>query len=133
MKKSIVKLILCLFVLAVLISLLVLCIRLSVNMSNTLNVYKNLDYSSEDELIISMSNIYVEYIVYSIFATMACVATFILIILIALKDLPVFKPLADKLTAHKEKRTQAKAERAEADKQARITALENELEELKKN
>lgn len=72
-------------------------------------------------------------IVYAVLNTLASIATLTAIILIALKDLPVFKPIADKLTAHKEKRTQAKAERAEADKQARITELENELNELKNN
>ncbi len=55
------------------------------------------------------------------------------IVLIAIKDFPVFKPLADKLTARKEKHAQAKAERAEEAKQAKIQAIEAKLEELKNN
>ncbi len=68
---------------------------------------------------------------YSIFTLVATIADLVAIILIAIKDFPVFKPLLDKLAANKERRTQAKAERAEADKQAKIKALEAELEELK--
>ena len=41
--------------------------------------------------------------------------------------------LRDKLAARRQARTTAKAEKAEADKQARIKNLETELEELKKD
>lgn len=74
---------------------------------------------------------------YGISALFGCLFTLITIILIAIKDFPCFKPLLDKLNAHKqarkEKRTQAKAECAEAEKQQRIEQLQAELEELKKD
>lgn len=63
-------------------------------------------------------------------ATSTIIAT---IILIAIKDFTAFQPLRDKLAARKQARATAKAEKAEADKKARIEALENELKELKKD
>lgn len=54
-------------------------------------------------------------------------------ITIAIKSFPVFKPLVDKHNARKQKRAEARAERAEADKQAKIEELERQLEELKKD
>ena len=58
-------------------------------------------------------------------------------VLIAIKDFPVFKPLAEKLQAKLQARrqinVQAKADRAEANKQARIEQLQAELDELKKD
>lgn len=65
--------------------------------------------------------------------TITIIAIMISMGLVAIKDFPCFKPLADKLQARKEKRTQAKAERADAGKQARIAQLQAELEELKKD
>lgn len=66
----------------------------------------------------------------SLLGTATCIVA---IILIAIKDFPVFKPLVDKLNARKEKHAQAKAERAEEAKQAKIQALEEELNQLKNN
>lgn len=57
--------------------------------------------------------------------------------LIAVQNFQCFKPLLDKLKAKRDARKAAKetaaAEKAEADKQARIEQLQNELDELKKN
>lgn len=53
------------------------------------------------------------------------------IILIAIKDFPVFQPFRDKIKARQEQRAQAKAEKAEAKKQELIKDLEATLEELK--
>lgn len=74
------------------------------------------------------------------FAILNFVGTFTVlaaIIIIALVNISLFKPFFDKLSsrnqARKELRTQAKAEKAEADKQNKIKALEEELDELKNN
>lgn len=70
---------------------------------------------------------------YSIISLIAVLANLIAIILITTKNFPVFKPLVDKYNARKQKHAQAKAERAEIEKQKRIEQLETELEELKKD
>lgn len=62
--------------------------------------------------------------------TVTCIAA---IVLTAINNFEIFQPLRDKLNARKEKHAQAKAERAEEAKQAKIQALEAELEELKKD
>lgn len=54
-------------------------------------------------------------------------------VIIALKDFPVFKPMLDKLSAKRDARKQAKAAKAVADKQARIERLQSELDALKKD
>ncbi len=66
----------------------------------------------------------VEYLTYGLLALLAAAADIVAMVLIALKEFPVFKPFIDKRRARK-------AERKEADRQARIEALESELEELK--
>ena len=126
MKKTIIVEILLLFVLAV---LLAFCIKIWNYIALLIEWATGVDEASASYV---YESVYIA-LPYSLLTLIALPITLFVIILIALKDLPVFKPLADKLTARKEKRTQAKAERAEADKQARIAELENELEELKKN
>lgn len=61
------------------------------------------------------------------------ITTFIVMVIIALKDFPVFKPMLDKLSAKRDARKQAKAAKAVADKQARIERLQSELDALKKD
>ncbi len=77
------------------------------------------------------------YLPYGILALVAAIATLAAMIIIAIKDFPVFKPLVDKFNAkraaHKQASDAAKAEKAEADKKARIEKLTAELEELKKD
>lgn len=70
---------------------------------------------------------------YVIFVSFAILCNIAIIVLIALKEFTIFKPLLDKLQARKEQRLQAKTERAEANKQAKIIELEKQLEELKKD
>ncbi len=74
---------------------------------------------------------------YGILALVAALCSLAAMIIIAIKDFPVFKPLVDKLSAkraaHKQASDAAKAEKAEADKKARIEKLTAELEELKKD
>ena len=76
---------------------------------------------------------FVDCITMVILLSLPIIANLTAIILIAIKDFPVFKPLLDKLNARKQKRAQEKAVRAEADKQAKIAALEAQLQELKKD
>ena len=45
---------------------------------------------------------------YAIPALLAIIANLATIVLIAIKDFPVFKPIVDKLTAHKEQRDKPK-------------------------
>lgn len=71
------------------------------------------------------------YISWIILYFTSAIVSLAVIILVAIKDFPVFKPLLDKLNAHKQKRVQAKAERAEENKQAKIAELEAQLKELK--
>lgn len=71
--------------------------------------------------------------IYGSLSLIAAFATLAAMVLIALKDFPVFKPMLDKLTAKRADRKQAKAEKAAADKQARIERLQSELDELKKD
>ncbi|WP_438846879.1 hypothetical protein [Anaerocaecibacter muris] len=77
------------------------------------------------------------YLPYGILSLLAAIATLTAMIIIAIKDFPVFKPLTDKLAdkraARKEARSQAKAEQAAIAKQDRIDQLKAELDELQKD
>lgn len=74
---------------------------------------------------------------YGTVSLLALLADLAAMVLIAIKDFPVFKPLVEKLQAksqaRKHSKEQAKAARAEANKQAKIAELESQLEELKKD
>lgn len=128
MKRTILIEIILLFVLAVLIAVIWKqwdSIRVSIY------YYKN--YFAQDGYTLTEFNpSLVDNIVLAIFATVACLTTLFVIILIAIKDFPVFQPLVDKLNARKEARNIAKVEKAEQAKQNKIEALEKQLEELKK-
>lgn len=89
---------------------------------NQVNLYIQYDYTNSEGFYVCIK--------YSILFTVLVITTIAAITLIALKD---FKPLANRLQARKEKRNQAKAERAIANKQAKIENLEKQLEELKKD
>ncbi len=73
----------------------------------------------------------------AILALVAALCDIAAMVLIALHNFPCFKPLIDKLAAKRAAQKQAtataKAEKAEADKQARIEQLTAELNELKKD
>lgn len=122
MKRTIIIEVLLLFIFTILIIVLI-------------NAWQNLHillefYEGEDwEIFVKNYNI-TSAIIFPIFYTLATIADLAAIILIALKD---FKSLADKLATRKVARQEAKAERAEADKQAKISELEKQLEELKNN
>ena len=78
-----------------------------------------------------------KYLRFGLFSLFASLATLAVMIVIAIKDFPVFKPLTDKLAdkraARKEARSQAKAEQAAIAKQERIDQLKAELDELQKD
>lgn len=74
-----------------------------------------------------------QVLTYVIILTLGCIAEITAMILIAIKDLPVFKPIVDKYNAHKQARLVAQAEKSEQQKQARIEKLQAELDELKKD
>lgn len=90
--------------------------------------------SGADEMVIERLNetlsLGILTIIFS-FANLAAMA------LIAVQNFPCFKPLLDKLKAKHDAQKAAKetaaAEKAEADKQARIEKLQAELDELKKD
>ena len=114
---------------------IVSCIRLTNLYHNEAFLQANPHLTQEEIQMIEESNKVAlnNNLPYTIFAGFAVIANLAVIILITLKDLPVFKPLLDKLNARKQKRAQAKAERAQADKQAKIAELEAQLQELKKD
>lgn len=138
MKKTIVIEILLLFVVAWLIPIMIYHAE-NIEMYRTLiSIYKeNPDaFSYESTLAHTIQNLNTQ-IIYFVFTLLAALATLAAMILVALKDFPVFKPLLDKLAAKRADRKQAndtaKAEKAAADKQARIERLQSELDELKKD
>lgn len=77
------------------------------------------------------------YTIYGSLTIISSVFILLTIILIAVKDFPVFKPITDKikvkLDKNKATRAEQKALKAEAQKQTQIERLEKKLEELKKN
>ena len=78
-----------------------------------------------------------KYLAYGLPNLLAAIADIVVIVLVALKEFPVFKPLIDKYKAHKQhrKHEKAKAEAIQAEeyRKSRIEQLQAELEELKKN
>ena len=76
-------------------------------------------------------------LIYSVIAIIAALCDLAVMVITAIKDFPVFKPLVNKFTAkraaHKEQREAIKAEQAEAAKQARIEQLQAVIDELKKD
>ncbi len=104
-------------------------------MYNNINMLYDLDMSdaSRNEIIERYRGNIAIALSYGIPALLAALATLAAMVLIALKDFPVFKPLLDKLAAKRDARKQAKAEKAAADKQARIERLQSELDALKKD
>ncbi len=73
------------------------------------------------------------YLPYGLISLIASISTFAAMIIIAVKEFPVFQPLIEKIKARKAERAVAKEEKAQADKQQRIEKLTAELEQLKKD
>lgn len=133
MKKIILIEIILIAILVILIASNVCFIDLAIQNKKALNELNNDLTLFNQTLYDSINSYFIKYIIYSIFSALACIADLAIIVLIAIKDFPCFKPLLDKLNAHKQAHQAALADKAEADKQARIAKLESELEELKKN
>lgn len=129
MKRTIIIEILLLFVLAVVVAIT----WIYWDSIKVLIYYYEKYYYSEGHSLTEVFPQITSNIITAIFTTLGGIVTIITMILIAIKDFPVFKPLFDKVSARKQARAQVKAEKAEADKQNRIAALEAELEELKNN
>lgn len=73
---------------------------------------------------------------FNVIALLAIIGTITILaamIMVVLLNFPAFQPLRDKLSARRQARQQAKAEKAEEKKQETIKALEDYLEELKKD
>lgn len=132
MKKTIVIEVLLAFALAMLVVFAIMEFRACYYYLQAIEYYKEIgtDYS---EIAIAVNQV----TLYGTFATLAALCTLAAIIIIAIKDFPVFKPLVDKFNAkraaYKEQREAVKAEQAEAAKQARIEQLQAEIDELKKD
>lgn len=121
MKRSIIIEILLIFVLGVLLSVTILNLQ---SIISSINWYKNnAEFYSWEEY--AKETNFAAYIIRLVFYLLATIANLGAIILIAVKDFPVFNPVVDKHTARKAERTAAK-------KQAKITELEAQLEELRK-
>lgn len=133
MKKSILLTVLMVFIFVVLIVLDVYFWRAVNSYIQAIQTLKGYTDSQYQEIITEFQQGLTKLAIYGSVTTIASVATLAAIILIATKDLPILKHISDKLAVRKEKRTQAKAERAQANKQAKIQALEQQLEELKKD
>lgn len=138
MKKTVIIEILLLFVFGFLLAILTMFFRSLQNNIQGLNMlesFNNPDYYGES-IDLTKKTINTD-IIYIVFTILSCFADIAVIVLIAIKDFPVFQPIVDKYTAWATARkadNQAKAnEVAEAKKQQRIADLEKELNELKKD
>ena len=120
-----------LFIEILLVLIFSLLIALNIYLWRDATTFKKvLDTFSDPEPYIKSCNI---RFTYSVLALIANFSTFLAMILVAIKDLPVFQPLRDKFAMRKSARLQAKAEKSKAEKQARIEQLQAELEELKRD
>lgn len=73
------------------------------------------------------------FIIWTVIYILATLTILASMLLVALLNLSIFQPLRDKLAARKQARKEIKVQKAEANKQARIEALQNELDQLKKD
>lgn len=139
MKKTIIIEILCLIAFCIILACAIKFLSYAHEVSlNIIELQKELVYDSSYERIIdSVKEYRTVALSYGIPALLAALATLAAMVLIALKDFPVFKPMLDKLAAKRADRKQAndtaKAEKAAAEKQARIERLQSELDALKKD
>lgn len=124
MKKYILAFIAMLFSIALFLYLLITRISLSISYYNYYFNNPTIEWAE------MYHRLAINCTILACFCFVAIVFNLFVIILFAF---PVFKPLVDKHNARKQKRAEARAERAEADKQAKIEELERQLEELKKD
>lgn len=140
MNKKITKII---FIVWLILSLCLIAIAL-LQMINNIQVYQhnyevvkqlNEDYDgnlpSDSAFVVSLNKT-LQSMILMIIIFSCSLLTFAIVMFIPIKEF-IFKPLLDKLNERKQKHAQAKAERAEETKQAKIAELEQQLEELKKD
>lgn len=93
--------------------------------------------NSADPLFSEWKKFMIKFAIYGIIGIFTLLADLAAMVLIAIKDFPMFKPFVEKFQAKSQARRQAKeqtkAARTEANRQARIEQLENELNELRKD
>lgn len=138
MKKTIMIETLLLFVFCVALACSIKILDYAVTVSKSLEHYLNgdityFDPALQNDQIRYYTDLYHTALSYGIPALFAAVADLAAMVIIAVKDLPCFKPFVDKFKARKTARNQAKAEQAAIAKQERIDKLQAELDELKKD
>lgn len=138
MKKTIIIEILLLFVFCVTLACAIKILDYAIEVSGRLDLHLNgkilyTDPNMQNEMIKAYTDVYHAALSYGIPALFAAVADLATMVIIAIKDFPVFKPLIDKLKARKEQRDVVKAEQAAVAKKERIEKLQAELDELKKD
>lgn len=138
MKKTIIIEILLLFVFAVLIACTSMAFIYVTNMNFHISQLgkaglDNPDYQHIQEIIAYYKGNNHIVAAFAVPSLIAAISTLAVIIVIAIKDFPVFKPLLDKFATKKAEKQTAKAQQAAKNKQTRIEQLENELNELKKD
>lgn len=129
MKRVIVVELLLIFIFAIGLMWSILSIQ------SCINAYENITFvPNQAEFFRDYFN---NQLVKTIFTFLATIADLVAIILIAIKDFPVFKPLVDKYSAWTTARKAAKHAKSEKaaneKKQQRIADLEKALNELKKD
>ena len=102
------------------------------NLKETIDIYSTQTGYDYSEVIQQLNESIKINSIYGTLTIVSSLANTAVITLIAIKDFPAFQPLRDKLSARKQARQQAKAEKAEEKKQETIKALEDYLDELKK-
>ena len=90
----------------------------------------NVDYSSDLKYYNAQIN---QALAYAIPMLIAAIADIVVMVVIAIKEFPIFKSLKNKFKIRQEQRAAAKAEQAKIAKQQRIEKLQAELDELKKD
>lgn len=129
MKKAIIVEVLLLFVFCVVLACAIEILIYATDAANLIKFYnsENIKVSS------ALNESYHTALSYGIPALFAAVADLAAMVIIAIKDFPVFKPLVDKLNAKRAARKEQRAEQAAIAKQDRIEKLQAELDELKKD
>lgn len=129
------------FIESILLFVLIMVILFTIKFFNqvyicldNLNALSHMGSDNDVAKLIAMTNKnLVNWSLYGAFAIVTAIATLIVMVIIAIKDFPVFKPIVDKLNTKRDVRKEQRAERAAIAKQDRIAKLQAELDELKKD
>lgn len=104
------------------------CVQFFIIVANDLETIEW--FKQENQEYLSWYRFVWQYSIFGSLSLLAALADLAAMILIALRDIPKLKAWVER---RKAARADAKAEKAEADKQARIAALQAELDQLKKD